>query len=484
MEDQQITSETWPNYFNADGQILYEYQVRKCIFFKGIAPEARPQVWPFLLAVYPFSSTPHQRQTIDANNSKEYAKLCEAWQLLRDREDESYRKNRKIIDKDVLRTDRNHPYFTGDDNPNLDTLRNLLLAHTVLDPELGYVQGMNDILSPILATVQDEVKSFWCFVSYMKRMRNNFVNISMHDGLRSVMALTKFYDPELASMLQECAHGEEEDWLFCYQWLLLDFKREFEFEDAIVIWERIWAQFSTSHFHIFVALGIFQLYKSKIMSFHDLLELQMFIKGLAKNMNVQEVIRQALTVLWQLKADEELLPNDLKALIKPVEGAIFVPPPMIGFQRAQAKKNQIPKDRPTEPPSVFAGLHNKPSGSNQKLGSVGSSAYHDIPAGLLAPGRRTHPKGPQRTIVTQPLAGRMGGRSALVNGDIWIQCFTRERHPYYWNPTTNICTWESPENALTGTGRIPNIWAQYYTPNGHPYFYNPKLHVTQWLPPY
>eukprot|EP00039_Didymoeca_costata_P006272 m.88786 g.88786 ORF g.88786 m.88786 type:complete len:189 (+) comp13188_c0_seq3:357-923(+) len=137
MEDQQITSETWPNYFNADGQILYEYQVRKCIFFKGIAPEARPQVWPFLLAVYPFSSTPHQRQTIDANNSKEYAKLCEAWQLLRDREDESYRKNRKIIDKDVLRTDRNHPYFTGDDNPNLDTLRNLLLAHTVLDPELG-----------------------------------------------------------------------------------------------------------------------------------------------------------------------------------------------------------------------------------------------------------------------------------------------------------------------------------------------------------
>ena len=40
-------------------------------------------------------------------------------------------------DKDVVRTDRDLPFFAGDDNPSLLLLRDILLTHTVLDPELG-----------------------------------------------------------------------------------------------------------------------------------------------------------------------------------------------------------------------------------------------------------------------------------------------------------------------------------------------------------
>lgn len=42
-----------------------------------------------------------------------------------------------MVDKDVARTDRGHVFYTGDDNPSLKALRDILLTHTVLDPELG-----------------------------------------------------------------------------------------------------------------------------------------------------------------------------------------------------------------------------------------------------------------------------------------------------------------------------------------------------------
>ena len=31
----------------------------------------------------------------------------------------------------------------------------------------GYVQGMSDLLSPILMVMDDEVDAFWCFVGFM-----------------------------------------------------------------------------------------------------------------------------------------------------------------------------------------------------------------------------------------------------------------------------------------------------------------------------
>ena len=35
---------------------------------------------------------------------------------------------------------------------------------------IGYVQGMSDLLSPILYLMDDEVEAFWCFVGFMEKM--------------------------------------------------------------------------------------------------------------------------------------------------------------------------------------------------------------------------------------------------------------------------------------------------------------------------
>lgn len=41
---------------------------------------------------------------------------------------------------------------------------------TALSLLSGYVQGMSDLLSPILYVMENEVDAFWCFVSFMDQM--------------------------------------------------------------------------------------------------------------------------------------------------------------------------------------------------------------------------------------------------------------------------------------------------------------------------
>ena len=37
------------------------------------------------------------------------------------------------------------------------------------NPRYGYTQGMSDLLAPVLAEVQNEVDSYWCFTGLMQK---------------------------------------------------------------------------------------------------------------------------------------------------------------------------------------------------------------------------------------------------------------------------------------------------------------------------
>ena len=59
----------------------------------------------------------------------------------------------------------------------------------------------------------------------------------MQSGLSDLRALMKYMDPEFHNHLQRGAPHEGADWLFCYRWLLLDFKREFTLDSIVNLWE-------------------------------------------------------------------------------------------------------------------------------------------------------------------------------------------------------------------------------------------------------
>ena len=43
----------------------------------------------------------------------------------------------KFTEKDVQRTDRTHAYFEGDENPNLVTMKDILMTYNMLNFDLG-----------------------------------------------------------------------------------------------------------------------------------------------------------------------------------------------------------------------------------------------------------------------------------------------------------------------------------------------------------
>jgi len=53
---------------------------------------------------------------------------------------------------------------------NLQLLSDILMTYVMYNFDLGYVQGMSDLLSPILFVMNDEVDAFWCFVGFMDKV--------------------------------------------------------------------------------------------------------------------------------------------------------------------------------------------------------------------------------------------------------------------------------------------------------------------------
>lgn len=85
-----------------------------------------------------------------------------------------YRERKSLIEKDVNRTDRTLEFYAGDNNANLQVLNDILMTYIMYNFDLGYVQGMSDLLSPILQLLEDEVDSFWCFVGFMNKIVSKF----------------------------------------------------------------------------------------------------------------------------------------------------------------------------------------------------------------------------------------------------------------------------------------------------------------------
>ncbi|KAL9265507.1 Rab GTPase-activating protein 22-like protein, partial [Drosera capensis] len=104
------------------------------------------------------------------------------------------------------------------------------------------VAGMNDICSPMVMLLENEADAFWCFERAMRRLRDNFkvtsTSIGVQSRLSSLSAIIKVVDPKLHQHLEDLDGGE---YLFAFRMLMVLFRREFSFVDALYLWELMWA---------------------------------------------------------------------------------------------------------------------------------------------------------------------------------------------------------------------------------------------------
>ena len=377
-----LCEDEWRSFFNNDGRILNESRLRKAIFKGGISDTIRAEVWMFLFGFYSFSSTSREREVIAVERMVQYEVLKEKWhgelqdalakddngseeldrflnppyctnnnaiaglsnekdsievqqQLTFAKIEAQINVNKKkinvtslrhylrIIDKDVPRTDRNLQFYQ---NPrNLLALRNILITYVSFSPDIGYTQGMNDLVSRFHVVLKSEYKTYYCFLNFMERVEKEFLEDGMISKLELVQTLLRKMDWELYDFFKTL---EIKELLFCHRWLLLNFKREFNYEDSLKIFEiisshhlELWSLEAEKErrlkraeemknqdgqlytglaevnadftFDLFVCLAILVSHRTELSKCNDLASIYNTINGLSMNLDLNRMLSKA-----------------------------------------------------------------------------------------------------------------------------------------------------------------------------------------------
>ena len=226
------------NFQDAVGCLIQPQQFRLAVYQAGVETSLRRVVWRHLLNIYPDNMTGRERFDYLKKKSNEYFKLRDEWHGKTVAEDKKNTMN--MVKKDVLRTDRHHPFYAGtDENQNVISLFNILVTFALTHSDISYCQGMSDLASPLLVIKKDEASAYVCFCGLMRRLRNNFSvdGLLMTSRFEHLSLLLQHHDPIFHGYLTQ----HNADLFFCYRWILLEMKREFPLDDALFVLEVMWS---------------------------------------------------------------------------------------------------------------------------------------------------------------------------------------------------------------------------------------------------
>jgi len=236
----------------------------------------------------------------------------------------------KTIKKDVPRTDRKGGYFCDDEPHRLKWLHDILVTYAVMHPKVGYAQGMNDVLSMILAVMDHEADAYWCLTKYLDNIQADFMAVGMMDKLEQLKELLTIMDPNIVAHFESTDAG---DMVFCHRWLLLTFKREFNFVDAVRLFEILCSHHleldgsaaekaresairsekdatqgaagggkdstnSDFTFELFVCVAILKLFRDELLAAKDVADIFTFINNLVGRMDLNTVLSKAEQVFF------------------------------------------------------------------------------------------------------------------------------------------------------------------------------------------
>jgi hypothetical protein len=269
------------------------------VHYGGVEPASRRYLWRLLCHYEPwFATDDGGRDAVLARRAAEFEAYRTQWTSVtpeQERHCANIVDQRHRIDKDVVRTDRSNPFYANEEDGNIDGLRQVLRTYCTYNQDVGYVQGMNDILAPILA-VQDGnlCDAFWCFKGVMDVFSPNFHTDQngMSNSLRLLRDLVEKLDPALFAFLER---KDATNMFFAYRWMLLLLKREFSYDDLCRLWDTLFANAKLiDKFHYFVALAIIEEHRDHIiesdMAFDDLFK---YVNDMSGTIDVQKTLVEA-----------------------------------------------------------------------------------------------------------------------------------------------------------------------------------------------
>nr|CAB3266828.1 TBC1 domain family member 15 [Phallusia mammillata] len=318
LRGQPLDVETWNNHKDEEGRIIDPDGIKEIIFRGGIEPVLRKEVWKYLLGYFEWNMTQAEIKSYKKDKEDDYYRMKLQWKSISADQENRFsaiRDNKCLIEKDVTRTDRTRIFYEGNENISLKLLNDILMTYVMYNFDLGYVQGMSDLLSPILEVLAGEVDAFWCFVGFMNIVQHNFdVNqMGMKTQLKNLRVLIQFLDPKFWDHLVD---KESSNLYFCFRWLLIRFKREFSFEDVQTLWEVSWTGLPCPNFHLLICLALLDTEKQKLMQpecgFTEILK---HVNDLSGSIDLEATLRKAEGLYLQLVTCKRDLPETVKDIL-------------------------------------------------------------------------------------------------------------------------------------------------------------------------
>jgi len=186
------------------------------------------------------------------------------------------------IEKDVRRTFPHLHFFnrgeSEKENEHYTALKQILFVYAKLNPGIGYVQGMNEILAPLYYIIanengivqeQAEAHCFFCFTNLMGELRDNFCKTldNSDEGICAKMkklnGLLKRKDPELWKHLESVDLNPQ---FYSFRWLTLLLSQEFELPDVLRLWDSFFADPNRFQFFLYFCCAMLMFIRDKLLN--------------------------------------------------------------------------------------------------------------------------------------------------------------------------------------------------------------------------
>eukprot|EP00928_Gymnodinium_smaydae_P011001 TRINITY_DN14124_c1_g1_i2.p1 TRINITY_DN14124_c1_g1~~TRINITY_DN14124_c1_g1_i2.p1 ORF type:complete len:809 (-),score=244.78 TRINITY_DN14124_c1_g1_i2:95-2521(-) len=281
----------------------------------GCCEEARPMAWKVLLRSLPlrqraeWAAVEEQRRTTYEAYKNAFFVVTSTHKLQIKAQGKQLQEALEVlqqIQKDVDRTRQDCDLFR---KPATNCMLVVMLfIYARLNPDVGYVQGMSEILAVVFYVLSREANFveadiYGCFSELMAEIKPSFTRALelAGDGVTEVVGafgrLLAEYDPELANHLQQ--HGSPQN-MFAFRWSTILFAQDLSLPDVALVWDSLIADASRSEFLVHACVALMLAIRDELLRLDDQSDLAEAMRGAARRVGAEGIMRRA----WALCAIE------------------------------------------------------------------------------------------------------------------------------------------------------------------------------------
>lgn len=277
--------------------------------WKGIPKKCRPECWKLLSDYLPLKQE-SQQKVIEQKRNSYWESVNEHYSSIYI--DSHHEMLRQILN-DIPRMNPLIPIFQK--KIVQDIFQRVLYVWAVRHPASGYVQGINDLLTPFFTVFlteytdtnteienvdienmpekylrQVEADSYWCMTKLLERIQENYVfsQPGIQRKVQSLEDLIKRIDKNLHGHLKK---NHIEFIQFAFRWMNNMLMREIPLSCTIRLWDTYQAEpFGFSDFHLYVCAAFLLRFSKNIIAEKDFQGLMLLLQNLpTRNLKAEDI---------------------------------------------------------------------------------------------------------------------------------------------------------------------------------------------------